>query len=306
MKYIYLLSTLLIFANFGCSQPTEKKDSETKNVPTYEEGTNNSLLWMVTKEDSKDTSFVFGTMHLIKKDYFFFPDLLKKLIKSSDKVVLEIGDEINNPLKAMTLLRLEEGQSMFDFFDEKQTDSIIIWAEEDLGMKEEMFRATFGKMKPFALVSLASAEDMMKDSESYEQTIMKIQKEAEVELAGLETLEEQMSIFDDMSNEEQATMVMDAIRGDKKAEKQLDDMLRLYTSQNIDSMYLMVHEEGDVMADNEMQFLTERNQKWIPRMAEMMEGNQIFFAVGAAHLGGPEGVLELLRREGYTVTSIKL
>lgn len=261
---------------------------------------------MVTKKDSPDTSFVFGTMHLIKKEYFFFPDLLKDLIKGSDKVVLEVGDEINNPLKAMALLRLEEGESMFDYFSEQQADSIITWAEEDLGMKEEMFRATFGKMKPFALVSLASAEDMLNDSESYEQTIMKIQKEAEIELEGLETLEEQMSIFDNMTDEEQASMVMEAIRGDEKAKKQLEDMLRLYTSQNIDSMYLMVHEEGDVMADNEMQFLTERNQKWIPRMSELMKGHQIFFAVGAAHLGGPEGVLELLRREGYTVTSIKL
>jgi uncharacterized protein YbaP (TraB family) len=261
---------------------------------------------MVTNENSKDTAFVFGTMHLIQKEYFFFPDFLKNIIKESDKVVLEVGDEINNPLKAMALLRLEDGKSLFDFFDEKQTDSIVHWAENDLGMTESMFTMTFGQMKPFAVVSLASAEDMLSDSESYEQSIMKIQKEAGIPLEGLESLEEQMSIFDDLTDEEQATMVMDAIRGGDEAKQQLEDMLRLYRSQNIDSMYMMIHDEGDVIADKENEFLTKRNQKWIPRMEKQMKGKRVFFAVGAAHLGGEEGVLELLRREGYKVTSIKL
>ena len=147
---------------------------------------------------------------------------------------------------------------------------------------------------------------MLSDSESYEQTIMKIQKEAEIPLEGLESLEEQMSIFDDLTEEEQATMVMDAIRGGDEAKQQLEDMLRLYRAQNIDSMYLMIHDEGDVIADKENEFLTKRNLKWIPRMEEQMKGKRVFFAVGAAHLGGEEGILELLRREGYKVTSIKL
>ncbi len=305
MKYLYLLSTLLIFTNFSCSQSNDSKNSEGEKSK-YEEGTKNSLLWMVTNENSKDTAFVFGTMHLIQKEYFFFPDFLKNIIKESDKVVLEVGDEINNPLKAMALLRLEDGKSLFDFFDEKQTDSILDWAENDLGMTESMFTMTFGQMKPFAVVSLASAEDMLSDSESYEQTIMKIQKEAEIPLEGLESLEEQMSIFDDLTEEEQATMVMDAIRGGDEAKQQLEDMLRLYRAQNIDSMYLMIHDEGDVIADKENEFLTKRNLKWIPRMEEQMKGKRVFFAVGAAHLGGEEGILELLRREGYKVTSIKL
>lgn len=305
MKNLYLLSTLLILANFSCSQSNDSK-KDNGNTTQYEEGTKNSLLWMVTKEDSKDTAFVFGTMHLIQKEYFFFPDLLKDLIKGSDKVVLEIGDDINNPMKAMALLRLEEGKSLFDYFDDKQADTIMKWVENDLGMNEAMFTATFGKMKPFAIVSMASAEDMLSDSESYEQTIMKIQKEAGIPLEGLETIEDQIGLFDGLTDEEQATMVMDAIRGGDDAKQQLEDMLRLYRSQNIDSMYLMIHDEGDVIADKENEFLTNRNTKWIPRMEELMNGNRVFFAVGAAHLGGKEGVLELLRKEGYKVTSIKL
>lgn len=309
MKYVFILSLLLVFSNLGCSQSSDKSKEEQKErgpLPALEEGTNNSLLWMVTKNDSQDTSFVFGTMHIIQKEFFFFPDVLKDVISASDLVVLEIGEELNNPFKAMNLLKLEEGKTMFDFFNEAQTDSLLTWAQNEMGLSEETFRSTFGNMKPFVIVSAASAGDMLKDSESYERTIMKIQKEKEIKLEGLETLEEQMSIFDDLTDEEQAKMVMEAIKADDEANKELQEMIRLYTTQNIDSMYLMIHNDSDAIANKESEFLDDRNVKWIPKMEKMMKNKRVFFAVGAAHLGGDIGVLELLRKEGFSVTPVKL
>jgi uncharacterized protein YbaP (TraB family) len=307
MKYVFILSLLLVISNFGCSQSSEKSEKKEQTpLPALEEGTNNSLLWMVTKDDSQDTSFVFGTMHIIQKEYFFFPDVLKDVISASDLVVLEIGEEMNNPFKAMNLLKLEEGKSMFDFFNEAQTDSLLAWAQNEMGYSEETFRTMFGKMKPFVIVSAASAGDMLKNSESYERTIMKIQKEKEIKLEGLETLEEQMSIFDDLTDEEQAKMVMEAIKGGDEANKELQEMIRLYTTQNIDSMYQMIHNDSDAIANKESEFLDDRNTKWIPKMEKMMLDKRVFFAVGAAHLGGDIGVLELLRKEGFHVTPVKL
>ena len=307
MKYAFILALLLVFSNFSCSQSGDKSESgKRKNLPTLEEGTDNSLLWMVTKDGTKDTSFVFGTMHIIQKEHFFFPDLLEEVISASDLVVLEIGEEMNNPLAAMNLLRLEEGKSMFDFFNEAQIDSLLEWAQSEMGLNEDMFRASFGQMKPFVIVSAASAGDMLEDSESYERTIMDIQSEEKIKLEGLETLEEQMSIFDDLTDEEQAQMVMEAIKEGPEADKELQDMMRLYTEQDIDGMYAMIHEESDAIADREAEFLYDRNEKWIPKMEGMMKDKRVFFAVGAAHLGGDKGVLTLLRKEGFNVTSIKL
>ena len=109
-----------------------------------------------------------------------------------DAVVLEIGEDLNDPFKAMKLMQLEGDRTIFDFFNEEQTDSILAWVEGNMGMNREKFTAAFGKMKPFILVSLGSEMDMAKSAESYEKTIMKIQKESKIKLEGLETIEEQM------------------------------------------------------------------------------------------------------------------
>lgn len=306
MKHLYILLIGLAFANVGCSQSKEETTEEKVAKPRFEEGTNNSLLWQITSPDLKDTSYIFGTMHLIQKQYFYFPESLKNLIKSTDLVVLEIGEDLNNPMKAMQLLKLEEGKEMFDFFNEAQEDSILVWAEDKLGFDEKQFRAGFGTMKPFIIVSLASEADMMKTAESYEKTILKIQGEADVKLAGLETIEEQMSIFDNLTDEEQAQMVMEAIREDQDAKNQLQQMMELYSRQNIDSLQLLIHDESDAIADKEAEFLTNRNHNWVPKIEEMIAKQRVFIAVGAGHLGGAEGVLELLRKEGYKVTPLKL
>jgi uncharacterized protein YbaP (TraB family) len=64
--------------------------------------------------------------------------------------------------------------------------------------------------------------------------------------------------------------------------------------------------ESDSPIASSRAFLEDRNQRWIPKMTELMQDKSVFFAVGAAHLAGPEGVIELLIKKGYTLTPIKL
>ena len=306
MKHLYILLLGLIFSNFGCSQSTPE-ETKSKTRPKFEEGTSNSLLWQITGNGMKDTSYVFGTMHLIDSQYYYFPDKLKELIKASDLVVLEIGEELNDPFKAMSLMKLDEGQSLFDFFNEAQEDSIIAWVEEKAGFNETQFRAMFGSMKPFVLISLGTELDMAKNAESYERTIMAIQSENKIPLRGLETLEDQISVFDNFSDEEQAQMVMETIRNSgENSELTMKKMMRLYHDQNIDSLNIMIHEEGETLADKEDALLSNRNHKWIPKINKMIADKKVFIAVGAGHLAGENGVLQLLRDEGYTVTPLKL
>jgi uncharacterized protein YbaP (TraB family) len=59
------------------------------------------------------------------------------------------------------------------------------------------------------------------------------------------------------------------------------------------------------MENGEAELLTNRNKKWIPKIAAMSKQKSTFYAVGAAHLGGQNGVLRLLMKEGYKVKAIK-
>ena len=173
-------------------------------------------------------------------------------------------------------------------------------------MEEPAFRAAFSKMKPFVIVQMATQVQFMGKTESYEMTFDEIAKEHEIPMKGLETIEQQMSFFDELTDEQQVEMVMAGIRDAEESIETMREMQQTYVSQNVDALYQMINEDDGVISEEQAKFLDNRNANWIPQIKELIKSTNSFIAVGAGHLGGPNGVIRLLEKEGYTVTPLKL
>ncbi|MCH2232014.1 MAG: TraB/GumN family protein [Crocinitomicaceae bacterium] len=276
------------------------KSQEVRSYPMDE----SSLLWEITGPNMSSKSYLFGTMHLIEKEFFYFPKKLKKIVSKSDQLVMEL-EGLPNQTEAMSMVMLKEG-SFFDYFNEQQIDSILVWAKQKFSMEEPAFRAGFSKMKPFVIVQMATQIQFMGKTESYELTLDEIAVANEIEIIGLETVAQQMSFFDDLTDDQQTEMVMSGIRDEEEAVNLIRDMQEVYSEQNVDDLYQMVQEKGGVMADEQAKFLDNRNANWIPKIIELVENKDTFIAVGAGHLGGPNGVIRLLEKEGYTLKPVKI
>lgn len=296
MKHFTFLFSLFLLSSFEIWA----QEKVTTNFPMKE----SSLLWKIEGPGVIKGSYLFGTMHLIEKEYFLFPPKLEKLVKKSDLLVMELPG-LPNQMEALSLLMLKEG-SFFDYFSPEQTDTILRWAEAELKMNEETFRASMSKMKPFVVVQFATQLQFMGKTESYEITLDKLAKENEIPVKGLETVAEQMAIFDNLTKEQQADMVMESIRNGSKTLDMTRQMQKLYIGQNVDSLYMMIQEEGGVISGEQQNFLDKRNKNWIPQIIEFISQKRTFIAVGAGHLGGPNGVIRLLEKEGYTLIPVEL
>ncbi|MBI1837349.1 MAG: TraB/GumN family protein [Flavobacteriia bacterium] len=263
-----------------------------------------SLLWKIENPNSKKVSYLFGTMHLIEKKYFVFPNKLKSLIEKSSVLVMELNG-IPDQSEVLKYLLLNEG-SFFDYFNEKQKDSILTWAKNELNITPEIFKSTFDKFKPFVAIQMATQIQFFGKTESYELTFENIAVQKKIEIIGLETIAQQMAVFDNLSKEDQTQMVMEGIKTPEKSKNILLQMQQMYQRQQIDSLYLMIHEEEGILQKKEADFLENRNKNWIPQIKEIVNTKKAFIAVGAGHLGGKNGLIRLLQQEGYTITPIKL
>ena len=263
-----------------------------------------SLLWKIEGNGLKQPSYLFGTMHLIEKQYFYFPESLEKLVKKSDFLVMEIAG-IPDQAEAMKYVVLQEG-TFYDFFTPQQMDTILAWTKSKMMMDEKTFKTTFSKFKPFVLVQTATQMQFMGKTESYEMTFQNIANKNKIKMEGLETIADQMKIFDDLTKEQQAEMVMEGIRDEVKSNEMSTKMQQIYRRQRIDSLYNMIHAEGGVLAAEQNTFLDNRNKNWIPKIKNYVSQGKAFIAVGAGHLGGENGVIRLLEKEGFTVTPVKL
>lgn len=261
----------------------------------------NALLWKIEGKNVKNDSYLFGTIHLIYKEKFYFPKELRKIIESSKQVVLEIANI--DQAEVMQYVTLEKG-SLFDFFTPEQVDSLYTWAKNELNMEPNQFKMVYGKMKPFVVVQMTTQKEMMGKIESYDLTIQSIANENKIPSIGLETIEEQLSIFDNMDTLRQQNMVMELIRNPYSQDTMMNVMFDIYLKQNVDEMYSYIKEEGGSLIDFQEDLLDNRNYNWIPKIEELIKKKKTFIAVGAGHLGGENGVLRLLEKKGYKLTPV--
>jgi uncharacterized protein YbaP (TraB family) len=286
----------LVYSSIICYAQNDTKIQSATN--------RNSLLWKIEGNGAKDGCYLFGTMHLIEKEFFNFPKKLRKLLTHSELLVMEIPG-LSNQLEAMQLLQLPNG-SFFDFFTTEQQDSISKWVEKELHLNKTAFQTIIAHMKPFVFVQLATESQFIGNTESYEQTFESLAQSKKIPVKGLETVNQQIALFDNLSRYEQAEMVMELIRDTVPTGEAVKKLEQLYYTQQIDELYNQLTHEKGIIASKKATFIDHRNVNWIPKIATFISEKRTFIAVGAGHLSGEQGLIQLLENKGYTVTPVKL
>ena len=99
-------------------------------------------------------------------------------------------------------------------------------------------------------------------------------------------------------------MLLETIEMGDSDSDSMQKLVEVYKLQDIQGMQDLFKEEGSDLDGHEDVLLNNRNKNWIPVIAEEMKKGSTFFAVGAGHLAGPQGVIHLLREAGYKMTAI--
>ena len=258
-----------------------------------------------------EPSYLFGTIHMIPQDDYFLPSGTKEAFDKSKGVVFEIDlDEMSGMGSLMGMLSnlmMKDGTSLEDLLTEQEYNEVSTYFEK---MGIPMF--LLGKVKPMFLSMLAEinmdpSELQSDDVISYEMEFYEQAQAAGKEVNGLETMKYQMSLFDSIPYKDQAQILLDAVRGSNTESDMFDQTVELYKQQNIEAMVAMMDESpsGD-NASYENVLINNRNQNWIPVMSKMMKNGSVFFAVGAGHLAGEQGVINLLKKQGYKLTPVSV
>lgn len=261
----------------------------------------NALLWEISGNGLSKPSYLYGTIHMICAKDFFLSEQLKKKFSSTSKLYLEI--DMDDPSMNMKMLQLSmlKDKKLKDFFTENDYGKLNNFFKDSIGMP-----LTFlGTMKPFVLFSIITLKTLpCEKQESYEMTFVKMAKDQGKEVLGLETVEDQIKVFDEMPDTTQAQMLMSYVNNFDEQKKEFSKMIGFYKNQNLDSLYEQITSSPDI-AGSEDALLYNRNQNWIPIIEKATKEEPVFFAVGAGHLAGDKGVINLLRKKGYTLTPIK-
>jgi uncharacterized protein YbaP (TraB family) len=163
----------------------------------------------------------------------------------------------------------------------------------------------FNKMKPFTLMSILYTKVLpCPKMESYEQSFMSMAKQQKKEILGLEKLEDQFAVFDKIPDSAEVIMILNMIDDFDGQKKEFAKMTDAYKRKDLQALEKMINASPDMVGYEDL-LLVNRNKNWIPVMEKAMSAQATFFAVGAGHLPGEDGIISLLRKAGYTVSPVE-
>jgi len=305
-----LLRSLFFFLAV-CSQMLAYAQKSKQQITTPEQ-LDKTLLWKVSGKGIK-TSYIYGTIHMIaQKDFFLAPATLKAFNKTKS-LVTEI-DMSNQLVLGVQMLRLApmKDAELKNLLSESDYNTVKNYFEKESNNPElkMMPFSMVENWKPMLLQSFLYTDMIEKPVKAYEMEFVSLaQKRKKMQFGGLETIEDQMNVFETISYADQAKALLEMVQQVKSADKtgaaEFAQLVELYKSQDIDAMISHSKKSFEEMGDkSEDALLTNRNKNWIPKIGEMAKKTPCFFAVGAAHLGGENGIIRLLMREGYKVEPV--
>lgn len=261
----------------------------------------NSLLWMISGKDLSRPSYVFGTFHMMCKSDFAITDPLKEKLNATEQFYGELDmDDPGLQISMMNKMRLKD-KTLKDLMSEADYTTLSENFQRVTGMQLQLFN----QFMPFMSLSLLTLNSIeCSDKIQPEGEFVKLAQQQKLPILGLETIDDQIEAINSQPLDSQLHSLKKMVLAYDSVKQSMNKMIAVYKENNVDKLYdfIRANSNGDDRFETEM--LAKRNKRWIPIIEKAMHEKPSFFAVGAGHLGGNEGVLELLRKQGYTLTPV--
>ena len=257
-----------------------------------------SLLWEISGNGLTESSYLYGTIHMTC-DATLDEDIQNALDKTK-LLVLEIDmDDPSMQMSMMKGLYMKNQKTLKDLVSEEDYILISEFIKEQTGMPLD----AMANFKPFFITAMFYPKLLGCPVQSYEEALMKVAQAQGEEILGLETVEEQLNVFDEIPYKDQAKDLLRSAKDNLAYDKEsFLKLMQFYNDEDIEGMITMMEEDKNLSTSKHKdKMLDNRNKNWISKIGDYAKNQPTFFGVGAAHLAGDNGVIKLLRKAGYTV-----
>ena len=260
------------------------------------------LLWEISKA-GQVPSHLFGTIHSEDPGVVALPAPVRQAFDASDSVVVEMLMDTEAMMYSSTAMLMLDGRSLSDVLGMplyKQVSEAIA----SRGIPE----LVLNRMKPWA-AAVTLSTPALETGQVLDLVLYQEALQQEKAVHGLETVREQLDLFDSLPESDQVTLLKDAVNNFPELDAMHAELLAAYQQRDLNGL-LAINETsmqtGDqrLAKDFQRRVVDDRNHRMAGRMQPYLQQGKAFVAVGALHLPGKTGLLNLLAQQGYTIRRV--
>ena len=285
-------------------------------------GVNAQLLYKISGNGIGKPSYIVGTYHLAPASYVDSIPGANEALASVEQVCGEVDmaemESMAGMQKLMAAMMLPDGKSLSDILSDEEMGKLNAFMNEVMGadLNNPLIAAQLGKMTPAAIANQLQLVQYMKMTPGFNPNALidsyfqSEAKKTDKPVIGFETLDFQISVlYTGSTIERQKEQLICMIDNQEYNQMVMEQLTKAYFSQDIDAVLAVTEEKLGTSCDStpeeEEALIFGRNADWVEKIPAIIGDKSTLFVVGAAHLPGERGVLELLKKEGYTVEAVK-
>lgn len=266
-----------------------------------------SLLWKISGNGLKDTSYLYGTMHTADTRILRMSDHARPYFDNAKAYAMELDpDGEKNMMGLMSKMMMGKGYSLQKMIPGKEYTYLDSICTSQMGLPLSMF----DNISPVIVMTIFEGVSMGLDENSLSGSVPVLDlylhdeaKKAKKKIIGIETVAEQLGALSSLSFQDQADMLTQEVDSFQVNKNSGQEVLKYYLDQDLDSLSAT---DGDTKKDEKFYkaLVVDRNQRMAERIAGFIKKQNTFIAIGALHLPGDVGVIALLRKKGFTVEPV--
>ncbi len=272
-------------------------------------GVEAQLLYEISGNGLSKSSYLFGTHHWVEAEVAIEIPGVFRVFNDCDVVVSEFVDETdgNNPedMQRRILTAAQMDLSLLDLLNNEEVRLVDSALNAEMGLSladMQYFRPSMLTM----IYEMSVAERVNKNEMPIDTYFQVAAAELGKRVCGLETLDKQLDImFRSKSLEQQTKQLVETIRNASGTKNGVNEIDSLYKSEDLEALYEVLVKCENMTEAEKFLLVDERNRDWMPVIEKYIKTDACFIAVGALHLPGKEGLINLLQKAGYKVKAVK-
>jgi len=269
----------------------------------YELPSQAGLLWRIRTSDQK-ASYLLGTIHSEDPRVTRLKPAVADALDGCDRFVMEMILDTQAFMQFGATMMLEQGTDLETLVG-KDLYNRAVSALADYGMPEAVIR----RFKPWVVIAMLSmpksAGGLILDMVLYQRATSQGKP-----ASGLESAQEQLAVFEGLSLQDQIELLEMTLKQQSSQAQVFEQLIEAYAADDLNRIATIAkldHRQAQIeSARNFMVRLNDdRNRRMVQRIIPYLEKGNSFIAVGALHLAGPQGILSLIRQNGYSAESVR-
>ncbi len=264
-----------------------------------------AIFYEITGRRLTKPSYILGTFHAICPTDMLPIEKLTPFLDKTDQMFLEL--DMDDPAVMTSMARglaMPAGKTLKDLYTDEEYSRIDALLRSSVGIPVDMVKTIRPSM--LAVMVATSTKTLGCTPKAVDTVVMEAAVARKKPILGIETVEAQMAVLNSQPIEKQAKELLKMATDPTRSITEIKSIMAVYKAQDAEGIFKVTTTQMAEEKAFQTVLLDNRNKEWIPKLESAMAAMPTFFAVGAGHLGGKAGVVNLLRQKGYKLKPIRL